>query len=98
MPLLDELKQKRTAIYGIVEPYGVTNIRVFGSVARGEEDETSDIDLLADMPDEGFGLWDIVMVQDEIESLMGRPVELLDPREIRYKTLRDYIFKDAVPL
>lgn len=44
--LLQKLQKDRDKIYAIAEKYGVSNIRVFGSVARGEENEDSDIDFL----------------------------------------------------
>jgi uncharacterized protein len=45
----EDLQAKRDAIYAVADKYGVTNIRVFGSVARGDADETSDVDVMIAM-------------------------------------------------
>ena len=58
MTLSELLKDKREAILQIAAKHGARNVRVFGSVARGEADEQSDIDFLVDMePGEAFWTW-----------------------------------------
>ena len=59
-----------------LEPYGVSEIRVFGSVARGEDTEASDIDLLVGIPPSA-GMFDLLRMQREVEDLLGRTVDLV---------------------
>jgi predicted nucleotidyltransferase len=58
------LKEKRKEILQIAKNYGAKNVRVFGSVARGEADEKSDIDLLVDM-EPGRSLLDALLFEKE---------------------------------
>ncbi len=55
---LGELRRRRADVYAIAKRYGVSNIRVFGSVARGDADDASDLDLLVDLAP-GRGLFDL---------------------------------------
>jgi predicted nucleotidyltransferase len=76
--------------------HGVTNVRLFGSTARGEDRADSDIDLLVDF-DSSQGLFPLVQLKIELEGLLGRevdlaPVELLKP-EVAVRALTE-----AVPL
>ena len=90
--------------------YGASNIRVFGSVARGEADEKSDIDLLVDL-DRGKGGFDFFGRQDELRqalsALLGYPVDVMtsgalrqfSPNELRSTAkMRERVLRDAVPL
>src|SRR2546428_13783499 len=68
---LDELLQaKREDILSIAAKYGASNVRIFGSVARGEADEKSDIDLLVDM-EPGRSLFDLGGLLSDLEDLLG---------------------------
>jgi predicted nucleotidyltransferase len=71
----------------------VTNLRVFGSVARGQDGPDSDVDLLADLPP-GMGLLSLGRVQADLEDILGTRVDLvagtLKP-EIRARAGRDLI-------
>lgn len=58
--------------------YGVGRIQIYGSVARGEEGPKSDIDLLVEFV-EVPSLFDIVRLQEELEDLLGRPVDIATP-------------------
>lgn len=51
MPLFDTLKEKKEQINKIANSHGAANVRIFGSVIRGEETESSDVDILIDVPD-----------------------------------------------
>jgi predicted nucleotidyltransferase len=68
MPLRDELHRRRDAVLSIAARHGVSQVRVFGSVARGEERPDSDIDLLIDL-DEDRGFDDHLGFIEEIETL-----------------------------
>ena len=72
---------------------GARKLRVFGSVARGEDHEGSDIDLLIDMP-LGTSLLQIVGLQHEIEDALGIRVDLCTEREL-HPTLRPRILAEA---
>ncbi len=70
------LKKKREDILRIGEAHGARNIRVFGSVSRGEAREQSDIDLLVEMQ-AGRSLFDLIALGQELEELLGRKVDIL---------------------
>jgi predicted nucleotidyltransferase len=61
---------------------GVTNLRVFGSVAPGQDRVDSDVDLLADLPP-GMGLLGLARVQAEMESILGSPVDLVPAGDLK---------------
>lgn len=81
----------------VCERYGVASLEVFGSVARGEERGSSDVDLLYVLkPDVrlGFRLFDL---EDELADLFGRPVDLVARGSVN-KYLREQVLADAQPL
>ena len=90
------LKEKRTEILRIAERHGARNIRVFGSAARQETTEDSDVDLLVDM-DQGKSYLDLVALWQDLEELLGRKVDVLTDGGIS-PYLRDSIQKEAVTL
>ncbi|MDQ2882479.1 MAG: nucleotidyltransferase family protein [Actinomycetota bacterium] len=67
---LDDIRRHRDEILAIAEKYGVRNIRVSGSVARGEADADSDLDLLIDV-DPGHGYFDMAGFALQVEDLLG---------------------------
>ncbi|MGH3475792.1 MAG: nucleotidyltransferase family protein [Pseudonocardiaceae bacterium] len=74
--------------------YGVARIDVFGSVARGEDREGSDVDLLYELrPGVRLG-WDIETLSDELADLLGRPVDLVSRRAL-HPRLRDRVLAEA---
>ena len=78
-----KLRQHRMQIIELARSHGATNVRIFGSVARGEDDGSSDIDLLVDF-DLKQGLMPIIGLKRELEDLLGEevdvaPVDLLKP-------------------
>ncbi|WLW58897.1 nucleotidyltransferase family protein [Achromobacter aegrifaciens] len=75
---------KRNAVREAASRYRVANPRVFGSVLHGTDAEDSDLDLLVDaLP--GATLFDLGGLQDELEALLGVPVELLTPADLPAK-------------
>lgn len=75
------LNMKRNAVREAASRYRVANPRVFGSVLHGTDAEDSDLDLLVDaLP--GATLFDLGGLQDELEALLGVPVELLTPADL----------------
>jgi len=87
------VEQQREEILRIAAGHGARNVRVFGSVARGEADEASDIDFLVEM-EPGRSLLDLGGLQVELESLLGRPVDVVTEAGL-YWLLRRRILKEA---
>ncbi len=96
MPLLEEIKQNRDLILAIAARHGAKNVRIFGSVARGEEGRDSDIDFLVGM-EEGRSLLDFIAFQQDAEDLLKRKVDVIDEEGI-FHLLKDRILKEAMPI
>lgn len=96
MALEELLKQKREEILRIAARHGARNVRVFGSVARGEADEQSDIDLLVEFePDRS--LLDHAALWLELQEALGRKVDVVSDRGIKPR-IRERVLQEAVPL
>lgn len=93
---LHKLKRKRKQILAIAKKHGATHVRVFGSVARGEDKQTSDIDLLVKLAAKPSP-WFPAGMTNELETLLGRRVEIVTERGLN-PHLRKYVLKEAVPL
>ena len=93
---IDLLKARRGAIIQLAEQYGAHNVRVFGSVARGESGPTSDIDLLVEM-DQGRSLLDLIELSQELEAFLDRKVDILTDEGLS-PYLEQRIHAEAVPL
>jgi len=92
---LNELRTYRVQIQAIAARSGVTNIRVFGSVARGEAQTKSDIDfLVTPLPKCGWGFFGFAT---EIEDLLSVKVGVVSDRAIN-RHIKDAILKEALPL
>jgi predicted nucleotidyltransferase len=92
---LDELLQsKRDDILRIAARYGAYNVRIFGSVARGEADEQSDIDFLVNM-EQGRSLFDLGGLLADLEDLLGCNVDVVTEDGLRDR-LRNRVLKEAV--
>jgi predicted nucleotidyltransferase len=72
----------RRELKDVLRRHGVTNARIFGSVARGDDHEGSDLDLLVDFPP-GTSLVDIIGIQDELESVLGAAVDLVPDKGLK---------------
>lgn len=90
------LEQKRNDILRIAAHYGARNLRVFGSVARGEDRAHSDVDLLVDM-DPDRSLLDVVGLGQDLEELLNRRVDVLTGASL-HPALRDRILAESRPL
>ncbi len=96
MRLIDEIAEKRGALLEIAARHGASNLRLFGSVLRGEERPDSDVDFLVDIAeDRGFG--DYLALTDELENLLGRRVDLITERSLS-PFFRPFIEAEARPL
>lgn len=89
-------KRYRNDILKLAEKYKLENIRVFGSVVRGEADENSDIDLLVH-PIKGCSLFDIVGFQNDVGDMLMKKIDLVDDQAV-VPRLAPYIFAEAVSL
>ena len=100
MPELTDIKEillnKRDEILRITELRGAKNLRVFGSVARGDSGPDSDIDLLVEMEESGT-LFDMAELTLDLEELFGRKVHVCTPDSI-YWLLRKKILREAKPI
>lgn len=96
MKIQQILFEKREEILGIARKHGAHNLRLFGSVARGEADEASDIDLLVEM-DPGRSLFDMGALLMELKELLGVEVDVVTPKGLKDR-VRDRVLKEAVPL
>lgn len=82
----EALARHRDEVLAIIAKYPVTNPRVFGSVARGEDVEGSDVDILVDRSG-ALSLFDLASLELELEALLGVPVGVHTPGEFRPKNL-----------
>jgi hypothetical protein len=96
MGINDCLLPVRELILRIAGKHGASNVRVFGSVARGQADSTSDIDLLVDL-EPGRSLLDHAALILELESLLGRKVDVATEKALRGR-VRDHVLREARPL
>lgn len=90
------LKTHRVEILAIAARHGARNVRVFGSVARGEAGPDSDVDILVDL-ERGRSLLDHAQLQIDLEALLGRTVDVVTERGLR-SHLRDRVLHEAIPL
>ncbi len=96
MKIREILQQKREEILNLAAQHGASNIRIFGSVARDEEGEDSDIDFLVDMESDRSLLDRIGLIQD-LEDILGRKVDLATVKGLR-ESFRERIMSQAIPL
>jgi predicted nucleotidyltransferase len=86
------LAANKQRIEALARKRGLRNLRVFGSVARGEADDASDVDLLAE-PSKGTSLVDLIGFQRELQELLGRKVDVVTPAglppEVRRRALAE---------
>lgn len=96
MTLQELLKQKREEILRVAAKYGARNVRVFGSVARGEADAESDIDLLVEFePDRS--LLDHAALWLELQELLGCKVDVVSEGGVKAR-IRERVLREAVPV
>lgn len=96
MYLNDLLKSRREEILRIAAKHGAQNVRVFGSVARGEADIQSDIDLLVEFKRGTTLLGHAALVQ-ELEDLLGVKVDVVSERGLRDR-VRERVLREAVAI
>ena len=96
MTLQELVKSKRGDILRLAAQHGAREVRIFGSLARGESGPDSDLDLLVRM-DAGRSYLDLVALWQDLEELLGRNVDVISDGGVS-PYLRDRILAEAIPL
>lgn len=96
MGIRERVAQKRAELLRAAARHGARNLRVIGSVARGEARPDSDLDLLVDL-DQGRSLLDHAALVIELETLLGCKVDVATEQGLRPR-VRDRVLAEAVPL
>ena len=96
MNLRDMIQMRRDEIIKVAMIHGARNIRVFGSVARGEADEKSDVDFLVDL-ESGRSLLDLGGLLMDLKDVLGRDVDVVTERGLNPR-IRDQVLREAVAL
>lgn len=92
----DEFQNKRETILQIARRHGATNVRVFGSVSRGEARADSDVDFLVDL-DEGRSLLDLGGLLMDLQEFLGCRVDVVTEKGLRPR-IRERVLREAMPL
>ena len=90
------IESHRAEIRALAERYGIENVRVFGSMARGEAGEASDVDLLVSLPEGGSGLALGGLLMD-VQDLLQRRVDVVTERSL-HPALRERVLREAQAL
>ena len=91
---LDEIRSMAPQFAELCREYGIAELSVFGSVARGDAEPGSDVDLLyVRVPGNDLGM-SYFALQEDLEKLFGRPVDLV-PKEGLHQVIRDQVLSDA---
>jgi len=96
MRLPEFLQSKRDEILQLAARHGASNVRVFGSVARGDFDAGSDVDLLVDV-EKGRSLIDLGVLLEDLRGLLRCEVDIVTEKGLRAR-IRDRVLKEAVSL
>ncbi len=103
MDLRNLLREKRALILDIAKRHGASNVRIFGSVARGDFDEKSDVDFLVEMEpdrsllDHASLLLDHASLLLDLEKLLGCKVDVVSEKGIKVR-IRERVLREAQPL
>lgn len=91
-----DIRKRSADIVRIALSHGARRVRLFGSAASGQMSGASDVDVLVDMAP-GASLLDLVAIKQDLEDLLGRPVDVVTERSIS-PYIRDEVLKKAVNL
>ncbi len=113
VPTLEALRARRDEIIQLAAKFGATEVRIFGSVARGESDEKSDVDVLVDMGPDPDGMEYFGRREDlrrALSELLGYSVDIVDSEALNptnpsvshnlrsFRRMRTRVMRDAVAL
>ncbi|MBK8232821.1 MAG: nucleotidyltransferase family protein [Candidatus Eisenbacteria bacterium] len=96
MTTLESIRQRRTEIIEVARKHGATNLRIFGSVLRGDDTPESDVDFLVDVPGPTSPWFPAGLILD-LEDLLRRRVDLVTERGLN-PFVRDGVVGEAQPL
>jgi predicted nucleotidyltransferase len=96
MMTLQTLATRRADILRLAERYRTRDVRVFGSVARGEATEASDVDLLVNT-EPGCSLFDLGGLLEDLQDLLGCRVDVVTDDGLKPR-LRERVLREAIPL
>jgi len=96
LSLRADLLEKREEILAIAARHGARRVRVFGSVARGEETRSSDLDLLVEF-EPGRSLLDQIALAQDLKDLLGREVDVVTEKGLHWY-VKERVCREAVPL
>jgi uncharacterized protein len=97
MKLKQLLLEKREEILEVAEKHGAYNVRIFGSVARGEDDENSDIDFLIDYDLSKISAWFPSGLMQDLQSILGRKVDIITVDGLKER-IRERVLEEAIKL
>ena len=97
MVTFDNLLQQRDKILTVAQRHGAFNVRVFGSVVRGEASVQSDVDFLGDYDRSHRSSWFPMGLIEDLEGLLGVRVDVVTEKSLKSR-LRDRILQEAKPL
>ena len=96
MTTLDVVRQRRDDIIAIARKHGATNVRIFGSVLRGDDGPTSDIDLLVDAVGPTSPWFPAGLILD-LEEILARKIDVVTERGLN-PFIRDHVLREAQPV
>jgi predicted nucleotidyltransferase len=96
MSLRELLTEKRQEIMRLADRYGATNVRIFGSAARGEDGPASDVDLLVDAGPRRAPFFPAGL-QEDLQALLHRKVDILTPGALHWY-IKERVLREAKPL
>ena len=94
------LREQRSTILSRISESGGRDVRIFGSLARGDDDDRSDIDLLIELPDSESVAGELLTVlglSEELSKLVGARVDVVTPRTL-HDDVRAAAISEAIPL
>lgn len=93
MPISYEIKEKRDKILSIASKHGASQVRVFGSMVRGDHKPSSDVDILINL-DKERSLFDLIALKSDLEQLLGRKVDIVTENSV-HRHLKNKIISEA---
>jgi uncharacterized protein len=95
--LIDQIRELKPQLSGLAAMYGASHLRIFGSVARGQERPDSDVDFLVELP-RGYDLFAQRMpLAQGLSDLLHRKIDLVPEHELN-RHLRDQVLREAVEI